>query len=793
MIKSITVKNYLNESLTIELTRPEKSGFIVKDITGLGPDKADINIMEIASRDGGAFNSARKNTRNIVMQLLFTYDPTLTDVGLYSIEDCRHRSYKYFPLKKNVTLTFLTDNREVKIDGYVESNEPDIFSQQEGCQISILCTNPYFRKNRNEIIQRSGHREMFEFPFSNELIPFDDFFSTIFYTNSPVPDGHNAYLKFKIGMEIRNKKMLDDFLSNYYSNCSVVVSLGCKILYANNDFYKTASDTYISEDFFELVTIQVNNGIIKITEHDDHSASFNINDWVDKNNFVERYYMRMHLRMVGDFITKDADRQKFLTEIFQVKIYDIYTTIEDQYRMEVSFMKHEDITLDINQLSYNLHCFYSNEDVYNLTRNTSRNLNISLLYDKIEESGDYLMRSGNSSFIDISMNKIDINLYSNYIKKIEDDEYMTLEFKIITFYPSETIDYNTPINSESMIKTFINFDSGLKNLAFSIDGLSLCLEGFKESESFLKEIYRIDIDSLFSILYEQYSRDNDRVTVKTGLINKSNGYLVSIRIPNNIANELFSADYLEKSEIKSPTFQLLFLNRTYLDGEKKNIFNEKTNIYIGFSITDYNVYHHIPRKNKSGFGNYLIDRDMPNYTFEKDGKTYNLQISEGIEFGKVETYMFPVAFPYEGAGSSGFIMTVEFSHNLVSDESVGYIVIRNPRYFNKKIAINLDEIETILDISVGEIGDILTIDTRRGKKNVYYQKPTSEKYNDKTNVLFAVNKDRQWFEIDRGYNEFQIYHTFYPENITISEDERDKVHADYLDVEINVEVLYEGV
>ena len=58
MIKSITVKNYLNDQITLELTRPEKSGFIVESIDGLGPAKANINVTDISTNDGGIFNSS---------------------------------------------------------------------------------------------------------------------------------------------------------------------------------------------------------------------------------------------------------------------------------------------------------------------------------------------------------------------------------------------------------------------------------------------------------------------------------------------------------------------------------------------------------------------------------------------------------------------------------------------------------------------------------------------------------------------------------------------------------------
>ena len=164
MIKSITVTNYLGENIKMELARPEKSGFIVYNISGLGPGKAYINTTEVSTDDGGLFNSARLPSRNIVIGLLYMWQD--------SIEEARHRSYKYFPLKKKVKLLIETDTRTAEIEGYVDSNEPNIFSKAQGSDISIICPNPYFysvEDDHSEVVF-SGTESAFEFPFSNESL-----------------------------------------------------------------------------------------------------------------------------------------------------------------------------------------------------------------------------------------------------------------------------------------------------------------------------------------------------------------------------------------------------------------------------------------------------------------------------------------------------------------------------------------------------------------------------------------------------------------------------------------------
>lgn len=162
MIKSVTVTNYLGDSVMLELRKPEQSGFAIINITGLGPGKANVNTTELSTMDGGLYNSARRTIRNIVFSITFMEKST--------IEDARQLSYKYFPLKRKVTLRFETDNRTVEIEGYVESNEPTIFSEQEGTDISIVCPDPNFYSIDTMTTMFSGIEPMFEFPFSNESL-----------------------------------------------------------------------------------------------------------------------------------------------------------------------------------------------------------------------------------------------------------------------------------------------------------------------------------------------------------------------------------------------------------------------------------------------------------------------------------------------------------------------------------------------------------------------------------------------------------------------------------------------
>lgn len=160
MIYSVEVTNHLGESLMLELADPWQCGLAIQEIKGLGPGKANINVTDISTSDGALFNSSRRDKRNIVFKIKMLPAPT--------IEDSRQRMYKYFPLKKKVTLHFITDNRDVKIDGYVENNDPVIFNKSVTSQISIICPDPYFYSIDTNHTMFHGEEPLFEFPFENE-------------------------------------------------------------------------------------------------------------------------------------------------------------------------------------------------------------------------------------------------------------------------------------------------------------------------------------------------------------------------------------------------------------------------------------------------------------------------------------------------------------------------------------------------------------------------------------------------------------------------------------------------
>ena len=103
---------------------------------------------------------AKRPERNIVIEIYYLFKDT--------VEEARQISYLYFPLKKKITLEFETELRKVKIEGYVESNDPNIFNKKVKSQISIICPEPYFYALQDQTTYFTSVIPEFEFPFENE-------------------------------------------------------------------------------------------------------------------------------------------------------------------------------------------------------------------------------------------------------------------------------------------------------------------------------------------------------------------------------------------------------------------------------------------------------------------------------------------------------------------------------------------------------------------------------------------------------------------------------------------------
>lgn len=152
---------------TMELTN--NPAYIVYNVLGMDPTDAVINTNRNASTDGSVFNSAYIDNKEITLTMALNYPAEANRINLY----------RYFKNKKSIKLFFKTDSRDVFIDGYCQRVNVNFFEKKEIAQITILCTNPYFKSKNAKTVQISQIQSLFEFPFSIQTpIPFSEISNT---------------------------------------------------------------------------------------------------------------------------------------------------------------------------------------------------------------------------------------------------------------------------------------------------------------------------------------------------------------------------------------------------------------------------------------------------------------------------------------------------------------------------------------------------------------------------------------------------------------------------------------
>ena len=158
----VKIVNSNGEELT--LTQREND-YQITNIIGLNPPNANIVTTPIVGTDGARFNSAKLETREIV----------LTVVINGNVAANRMRLFNFFPTKDKVKIYYSSPVRSVFIEGYVSSFEVGLFDQHQTAQIAILCPYPYFKGMDEILLELSSRTSLFTFPFSIETpIPFSE-------------------------------------------------------------------------------------------------------------------------------------------------------------------------------------------------------------------------------------------------------------------------------------------------------------------------------------------------------------------------------------------------------------------------------------------------------------------------------------------------------------------------------------------------------------------------------------------------------------------------------------------
>ena len=135
--------------------------YSIKAIEGLSPAAALINTNENALIDGATFNSSKVNMRTLNIAFSIDKDP----------EQSRIAAYKVLRPKEPVRMYYVSNARDVFIDGYVQSVNVTHFEAKQALTVMIVCPAPFFKKAQEIINYISAVTPAFHFPFSSTAEP----------------------------------------------------------------------------------------------------------------------------------------------------------------------------------------------------------------------------------------------------------------------------------------------------------------------------------------------------------------------------------------------------------------------------------------------------------------------------------------------------------------------------------------------------------------------------------------------------------------------------------------------
>lgn len=144
-------------TLTLDLTNNEDK-WILDHVKGTNPVQATFNESTMIGVDGVTLNGSKLSKRNLVFTFYIEGD----------CEENRDELYSFFAPNNQVRLYCDTPNKNVYIDGYVETCECDFYTQSQVMQVSIICPEPHFKNvnslDKNNVETTGG----ITFPFSIE-------------------------------------------------------------------------------------------------------------------------------------------------------------------------------------------------------------------------------------------------------------------------------------------------------------------------------------------------------------------------------------------------------------------------------------------------------------------------------------------------------------------------------------------------------------------------------------------------------------------------------------------------
>ena len=267
-----------NESGGVITLTEDQNKYQVIGIEGLNPPKSNIFHTEVSGMDGSKMLSSKLETRNIVITVKINGNVEKNRINLYNYAKSKHYCKVWY---KN-------GMRDVYIEGWVESNECNLFSESEQMQISIICPDPYFQSAHEIVTDVSMVLGAFEFPFA--------------YGSKGIE--HNTITDDAIDFSIYMEDRIVNIINDGEEETGINVKITATGSVTNPTIYNV--DT---REYFKLNIGLIDGDILSIDTNRGHK-SVKLSRGVDTTNVINKVIRNstwLQLNKGDNLITYDAD------------------------------------------------------------------------------------------------------------------------------------------------------------------------------------------------------------------------------------------------------------------------------------------------------------------------------------------------------------------------------------------------------------------------------------------------------------------------------------------------------
>lgn len=227
---SLILENKNGDQLTFGMNSP----FTVSDISGLNPPDATINTSEVSLLDGAKYNSGKINMRQINIAFAIEYNAAANRIAVY----------KVLKSKQWIRLYYTGDQRDVYVDGYIQSIDISYFEMKQIVTCSILCPYPYLQQAQQIVDELKNIINSFHFPFSSTETP-----QIVF-----------GYFSNDVGVTIENDGDVE---------CGMIIELYARSAITNPKIFNYITQEYIGLNYSmqsaDLITIDTRKGQKTVT------------------------------------------------------------------------------------------------------------------------------------------------------------------------------------------------------------------------------------------------------------------------------------------------------------------------------------------------------------------------------------------------------------------------------------------------------------------------------------------------------------------------------------------------